>query len=149
MQDQTVTFDLRYLPREPSLGVKIYILFLLITLLIVVVRLTRIWLIVPPLKRNTRVDPRPYSQLLESSSKSLRRWISAVLLGYVFMFSIGVYEFCNRMIVDTRMGKLGILFAIQDYASALSSAIAVVLVAFAVWWHFQVRLEKLGARKSD
>ena len=57
MFQETATWDLRYINREPSMSMKLYILFLLFCCIVTSVELFKAWRVAPPFKLSPSQQP--------------------------------------------------------------------------------------------
>src|SRR5258708_11899720 len=125
MPQESVTFDVRHLIREPSTGFRLYLLFLFVVCVMTTVKLIRVWVAAPPFRRRPQAKSPEYFGLLRSSSRSLKQWIGCVFLSYGILFSTSLYDVCNNLLDEDRVSSAAVLFVIRDYASRLSMALVV------------------------
>jgi hypothetical protein len=149
MPQESVTFDVRHLIREPSTGFRLYVLFLFVVCLMTSVKLIRVWVVVPPFRRRPKAKSPEYFRLLRSSSRSLKQWIGCVFLSYGILFSTSLYDVCNNLLDEDRVGNAAVVLVIRDYASGLSMALVVVTFAFLARWHLLKRIESLEVDVSN
>jgi hypothetical protein len=128
---------------EPSNGLMIYILFLFLVCIVTSVKLVRVWRAAPPFRLSRQASSPAYLELLETSSRSLKQWIGSTFLGWGIFASISLTDVCSRLLDDKKIGSFVILFVIQDYSTALTMALLVVLFLFLVQWHMLKRIEHL------
>src|SRR5262250_1404156 len=95
MTQQSVAIDYQNLIREPTIGFKLYVLFLIIVCIVTCMKLIKVWVTVPPFKASSKRSSPEYSALLRRSSSSLKRWIGSVILSYTLLFSTSVYDVCR------------------------------------------------------
>jgi hypothetical protein len=141
---ETIKIDYQNLIREPTLGFKLYVFFLLFVCVVTCVKLIRIWIAVPPFRTSLKTPAPEYIAQLRRSSRSLKQWISCVALSYGLLFSTSVYGVCRDVLNDNRAGGAALLFVIEDYAAALSVALLVITLAFLARWHIERRMQRLG-----
>jgi hypothetical protein len=143
MLQESATWDLRRMTREPSTGMMIYVLFLFLVCIVTSVKLVRVWRAAPPFRLSRQASSPAYLALLETSSSSLKQWIGSTFLGWGIVASISLTDVCSRLLDDKRIGSSVILFVIQDFSTALTMALLVVLFLFLVRWHMLKRIEHL------
>lgn len=143
MLQESGTWDLRYVDREPSNILKIYILFLLVVCIVTSVRLIRVWRAAPPFGLSRQAGNPAYLRLLHASSTSLRQWIGATFLGWGIFASVSLHDFCNGLLAEKSTGHGVISFAIQEFSTTLTIALLVVLFLFLARWHMLERIERL------
>jgi len=143
MLQESVGWDPRYMTREPSTSLKIYMLFLFVACFVVAIKLIRIWRAAPPFRLSRQAGNPTYLQSLQASSTSLKQWIGCTFLGWGILFSISLHKVCDRLLDDESMGRFAILFAIQDFATTLTMALLVAVFLFLVRWHMLDRMERL------
>jgi len=122
---------------------KIYMLFLFAVCVVTSVKLIRVWRTAPPFRLSRRACSPAYLQLLETSGTSLKQWIGVTFLGWGIFASISVYDVCDRLLDDKRIGGFVILFVIQDFSTILTMALLVALFSFLARWHMLKRIEHL------
>lgn len=142
MVQEPVTWDLRSLTRTPSTSMEIYILFLFLVCIVTSVNLVRVWR-AAPFRLSRQAGSPAYLELLETSSSSLKQWIGSTFLGWGIFASISLTDVCRRLLDYKRIGSSVILFTIQDFSTALTMALLVVLFLFVVRWHMLKRIEHL------
>jgi len=81
--------------------------------------------------------------LLQASGTSLKHWIRCTFLVWGIFASISIYDVCDRLLDEKRVGSFVILFVVQDFSTALTMALLVVLFLFLVRWHMLERIEQL------
>ena len=129
--------------REPSSSFKTYMLFLLVVCVVTSIKLIRGWRAAPPFRLSRQANNPSYLQLLQASCASLKQWISFTFLGWGIFASLSLYDVGDRLLDDKRIGSFVILFVIEDFSSALSMALLVVLFLFLARWHMLRRIEHL------
>ncbi len=143
MLQESVGWDPQNLIREPSTSFKIYMLFLIVVCVVTIIKLIRVWRAAPPFRLSSQAKNPDYLKLLRTSSCSLSHWIRCTFLGWAILSSTAVYDVCRGMRNEKATGLGVILFVIQDFSTALSMALWVVLFVFLVRWHVSVRIECL------
>jgi len=139
----STSWDFRAMTTEPSAGFKMYLLFLLVVCVATCTKLVRVWRMAPPFRAVRQGGNPDYVTLLGSSAASLKRWISFTYLGWGIFASMSLYDLCNRLLDQKRVGDLLVVFLIRDFSTALTMALFVVLFAFSVRWHVCERIEHL------
>src|SRR5258708_28746757 len=125
MLQESATWDLRRMTREPSTGMMIYVLFLCLVCIVTRVKLVRVWRAAAPFRLSRQASSPAYLALLETSSSSLKQWIGSTFLGWGIVASISLTDVCSRLLDDKRIGSSVILFVIQDFSTALTMALLV------------------------
>jgi|SRR5271165_2390199 len=133
-------WDFRAMTVEPSTGLKLYVLFLLVVCVATSIKLVRLWRMAPPFRTERQRDNSAYQRLLQSSSASLKQWISFTYLGWGIFASISVCDLCNRLLDEKGVGSLLVVFLIRDFSTTLTMALLVALFAFLVRWHISRRI---------
>jgi len=129
--------------REPSTSFRTYVFFLLVVCVVTSIKLIRVWRAAPPFRLSRQASNPSYPQLLQASSASLKQWISFTFLGWGIFASISLYDVCDGLLDEKRIGSFVILFVIEDFSSAFSMALLVVLFLFLARWHMLRRIEHL------
>jgi len=140
---ESTTWDPRHIFRDPSTSFKTYVLFLLVVCVVASIKLIRVWHGAPPFRLSRQANSPSYPQLLQASSASLKQWISFTFLGWGIFASMSLYDVCDRLLDEKRIGSFVILFVIEDFSSAFSMALLVVLFLFLARWHMLRRIEHL------
>jgi hypothetical protein len=143
MLQESATWDLRHMTREPSTSTKIHMLFLLVVCIVTTVKLIRVWRTAPPFRLSQRAGNPEYLRLLQTSGTSLRQWICLTVLTWGVFASVSLYDFCSGLLMEKRMAREMFLFAIQDFSTTLTMTLLVVLFSFLVRWHLLKRIEYL------
>jgi hypothetical protein len=141
------TWDPRYINRPLSTSFKIYVFFLLTVCIVTIVQLLKAWRAAPPFRLSRQANNPAYLKMLEASRTRLKQWIFCTLLAWGILTSTSLYDVCNRLLGEKRIGSGEYLFVLEDYAAALTMALLVVLFAFLVRWHLVTRIEDLHTRK--
>lgn len=131
------TRDPRYITREPSTGLNLYLVFLLTVCIMTILQILKAWRAAPPFRLSRRVNNLTYLKMLEASRTRLKQWIFCTFLAWGILTSISLYDVCSRL------GSGEFLFVLEDYATTLTMALLVILFAFLVRWHLVTRIEYL------
>ena len=70
MLQESTTWNLRHMIREPSTSFKTYVLFLLVVCVVTSIKLIRVWRAAPPFRLSRQASNPSYPQLLQASSAS-------------------------------------------------------------------------------
>ena len=143
MLQETVTWDPQNMIVEPSIGQKIYVLFLVVVCVVTIVKLIRIWRVALPLRLSTQANNPSYLKLLRSTHGSLSYWMWCMFLGWGILSFTALYDFCNGMLNEKVTGRMVILLEIRELSTSLAMALWVVLFVFLVRWHVSNRIERL------
>lgn len=144
MLQETTTWDLRTVYSEPSAGFKLYALFVLLTFVVGITKLLRIWWAAPPFRPRPKGDVCKHMQMLKASSSSLGRWIGLTFLAWGILVSVSLRGVCYGLTAERTIGIDSILFVISDSAPALSAALFAVLFLYLSRWYVVKRMERLG-----
>jgi hypothetical protein len=143
MLQESTGWDPRYIYREPSTSLKIYVLFLFVVCIVASVKLVQVWRPAPPFRLSQKAGSAAYLHSLETSYTSLGQWIGFTFLGWGIFASVSIYDVCNRIFNSERIGSFAILFIIQDFSTTLTMALLVVLFMYLVRWHMLKRIARL------
>jgi len=127
---------------EPSGILKAYIFFLLTVCVVAIVKLVRSWRLVPPFRSATH---EANLTRLRMTIESLRYWRGMTYQGWGLFASIGLYQLCNRLLDQRRVGDLLVVFLIREFSTALTMALLVALFLYLVQWYLYRRAEKLAS----
>jgi hypothetical protein len=136
-------WDPQYIYREPSTGLKLYVLFLLVGCVVTSVELFKAWRAAPPFRISRQVSNATYLNGLETSRTRLKQWIFFTILVWGILTSTSIYDVCNRLLAEKKIGSAAVLLVLQDYATTLTMALLVILFAFLVRWHLVSRINYL------
>lgn len=143
MLQESTTWDLHRMIREPSISIDVYMLFLFTIGVITSRKLIRIWKIALPFRPPDSVDVPNYLQILKTSTSSLTQWINLTFLCWGIFAAESLYKVCDRLLDENRIGKLVVLFIIEDFSAAFTMTLLVVLFVFVARWHVLKRIENL------
>lgn len=143
MFQETATWDLRYINREPSMSMKFYLLFLLFSCIVTTVEFFKAWRVAPPFKLSRQARNRSYVKMLEASRTRLKHWILCIFLAMGILTSLNISDACNLLLAEKTMGLGVVLFVLRDYGAEVTMGFLVVLFAFLVRWLFVARIERL------
>jgi hypothetical protein len=116
-------------------------LFLLVVCIVTSIKLVRLWRMAPPFRAQRQRDNSAYLSLLQSSAASLKQWISFTYLGWGIFASISLYNLCNQLLDDKRVGGLMVVFLVREFSTTLTMALLVALFAFLAQWHMSRRIQ--------
>src|SRR5258708_18186486 len=143
MVQASVGWDPQNLILEPSHSLRIYMLFLIVVCVATIIKLIRVWRGAPPFRLSSQAKNLDYLQLLRISSHSLSHWIGCTFLAWAILSSTVVYDVCRGLQNEKATGLAVILFLFQDFSSALSITLWVVLFVFLARWHVSGRIARL------
>ena len=146
---ESVEIDPSTLIREPSMGLKVYVWFLLFVCLVTTIKLIRIWRGAAPFRLSRQRNHAAYLQVLRTSCKSLAQWIGCTFLGWGILASHTLYNLCRGMLNEKVTGRLVILFAVEDFATSLTMALWVVSFAYLARWHMITRIRRLESWRCE
>src|SRR5215469_523149 len=135
MLQETSTWDLRSLSPPFLPGGGLYLLFLFAACLSATAKLVKLWRAAPPFRLERQEKNPAYLQMLEVTSGSLRQWTICTFLAWGLLASVGLYDFCNRLLGENAVRRFEILFAIEGFSTALTMALLMMLFLFLLRWH--------------
>jgi len=144
LQESTsTTWDLRTIGPEPSIGLKIYLLFLLGVCIVSIIKLVRVWRLAPPFRASRHRDNPAYPSLLRSLVASLRQWVSCTFLGWGIFASIRLSDVCGGLLYEKSVGSLFVVYLVREFSTSLTLTLLVVLLPFLIQWYVSRRMEYL------
>jgi hypothetical protein len=143
MFQETGTWDLRYINREPSISMKLYVFLLLFICIVTGVKLFRTWRAAPPFRLSRQASNPSYLKMLQASKTQLAQWILCIFLALGIRTSLNLSDVCNLMLGKTA-GSGVIPIVLRDYSAELTMSFFVALFAFLVRWHCLTRIERLS-----
>lgn len=144
MLQETTTWDLNRMIRGPSVGMRAYMLVLFIICAVTSIKLIRVWRVSPPFRLSRLANRPEYLQLLQASTRSLTQWIGLTFLSWGIFASVSLYDICDGLLNEKRIGSFIVLIIIEDFSSAFSMSLLLVLFLFVVRWHMLKRTELLN-----
>ena len=147
MLQETSTWDLRSLSPPVPPGFGLYLLFLFAACLSATAKLVKLWRAAPPFRLERQEKNPAYVHMLEVTSSSLRHWTTCTFLGWGILASVGLNDFCNRLLSEKASRRFEILFAIKGFSTVLTMALLTVLFLFLLRWHILRRMEWLRQAK--
>src|SRR5258708_5809317 len=141
---ETTTWDLRTVCYTPSTSTKVYLLFILLTFVVAIAKLLRIWWAAPPFRPRPKGDLSKHVQMLRASTSSLGRWIGLTFLAWGILASRNLVDAYYGLAAEKIRWTGSTLFAISESASALNAALFAVLFLYLSRWYIVRRMERLG-----
>ncbi len=142
-ESATTAWDLRNMVAEPSASERLYLLYLLVVSVVTAAKIARVWRSALPFALSRLKPTTGYLRLLESSACSLIQWLGLTFLVWALSSSLKVYNLCNRMLDESRVGDLVVVFLAREFSTILSLTLLICLFVFLARWHFLNRLAKL------
>jgi hypothetical protein len=139
----SIGWDPIQIHRDPEPLVKIFVLLSVVALIIVLVRLIRIWIQAPPLKLSRQANNRGFTDSLRVDRDSIRHWLGLMLLGWGFVACTQVTGTCNLLLNQMSVNSTALVFALRDISTSLSLGLFVALCLFLAQWHLNTRLQQL------
>ncbi len=143
-QDETVGWNPIFIWRPVPVVTKIYVLFMLATLIVGGVKLIRLWIAVPPFRFSQQMNRPDYSRQLQRSSNSLAQWMGCTLLVSGLWACLATTCMCERLL-EAHAGMSALLYSLRDISEGLSFGVVVALALFLIRWHVLNRIDKLTA----
>jgi len=143
-ESSSPAWDPRAMHSVPTAIFKTYLLFLLTVSVVAFVKMMLVWRIAPPFRTARQEGGPAYLALLKSTVDSLRYWRSLTYQGWGIFASISLYELCNRLLDDRRVGDLLVVYLIREFSTTFTMALLVALLVFLLQWNLHRRVEKLG-----
>lgn len=143
VQDEMVGWDPVHMWRPVPTITRIYVLFVLVTLIVGCAKLMRLWIAVPPFRLSRQANRPDYFHHLQRSCNSLKQWMACTLLVSGLSAGISTTGMCERLL-ETRAGINALLFSLRDISVGLSFGVVVALVLFLMRWHVLKRMESLS-----
>jgi hypothetical protein len=145
MFQESTTWDLRTIEGEPSLAMKLYIVFILVAGIVLCVELFKAWRKWWPFDHAPLSDNSRHIRMLETSRTRLKLWSQCAFLSFAILTSIQITSVCKGSTTSTNTPWWVMLSPIGESATNLTMALLVVFFAFLVRWHFLSRIEQLRA----
>jgi hypothetical protein len=133
-----------HLIREPSLSFKLYVFFLIAACVVASIRLIKVWRIAPPFKHSRQANNPVLLGMLQALIDSLKQWIWCTIFVTLILVVTGLHGVCAALLNEGVPARAGILFAIEDFSTALSMALLVVLFLFLTRWHLLTRIKQIS-----
>lgn len=129
--------------RELWIGYKIYIWFLLATVVWAARRMLRVWYRVPPFLVRPQQSREPgYLKLLELSTTSFARWTGLVVLGWVVIAATEVSRTSFDLQREVAIGAADFISPVGDLSASLCAGLWVVLFLYLARWYLDNRIER-------
>src|SRR5262249_34513758 len=136
LQNSTATsWDLQTISYEPSVKVKLCLLFLLAACVMTSIKLARLWIAAPPFYLNRQVGNPAYLNRLESSKNSLTQWATLTLVVSGLFVTARLYDACVGLSYQKTFGIALLIYVIGDTLSGLILCFVVVLFILLMRWH--------------
>ena len=142
-ESSSSTWDPRTIVGEPSGILEAYIFFLLAVCVVTIVKLVLAWRAVPPFRLAAHKGSPPAMVRLRSSIKSFRYWRGLTYQVWGTFASLSLYELCDRLLDQRRVGDLLVVFLIREFSTTLTLVLLVALFLYFAQWHLYKLVEKL------
>ena len=142
-ESSSTAWDPRAMHSVPSAIFKIYLLFLMTVSVVAFFKMMLVWRTAPPFRTARQKDDPKYLPLLKSTVQSFSYWKSLTYLGWWIFASISLYQLCNRLLDDRRVGDLLVVFLLREFSTTFTMALLVALLVHLLQWNLQKRIEKL------
>ncbi len=144
-----ISLGYQHIWREPGVAPHLYLLFLLVTGVVGIVKLLIVWWAAPPF-RLSRVKDRPaFLHKLAATAASIQRWVGATFFSWGLLVSFNVVDVGQRILEQREPWGASILIVIMNYSEALSAALLAALLLYLIRWHILKRIEYLRKRGVD
>ena len=145
LQDESsIGWDPLSIPRPLSPVLRVYALFLLVTVIVVMAKLVTLWIAAPPFRLSLQANNPEYLQRLRTVRVSVKQWMVCTLLVWGFVASVDLFQVSSRLLAAKMRGAVLILFAIRDFSVGPEMAFLVALFLFLAQWHLLNRIESIG-----
>jgi hypothetical protein len=129
--------------RELWIGYKIYVWFLIVTVVWTTYKMLTVWYRVPPFLVRLQQSKDPgYLRLLEHSTRSFARWSGLVFLGWVVVAATAVSRTSIDLHREVAIGAADFLSPVGGLSASLCAALWVVLFLYLARWHLLNRIER-------
>jgi hypothetical protein len=149
MPQGQATWDYRNMVWEPSVGFRLYTLFLVIVCITAAGKLFKVWRAAPPFRLHFKASCATYIRDLKTCSSSLQQWIGLTFLGWGIFSSLELIDISSHFLEQGIVRGAGVLLLMANYATALSMALFVVLFLYISRWHMIKRIEWLQKRLAE
>jgi hypothetical protein len=142
------TWDYSTMITEPSLALKLYVLFVLLSLLVTAANLIRCWLVLPPFRHKTPKSNSsgPAVSTLRRTALSLRRWLSLNLLAWALVTCSGLLTALRGLAAQKTVGTSLLIWLLYDLLQPLPLFLGVATALYLVRWHILWRVECAESR---
>jgi hypothetical protein len=137
------TWDLRDMTREPSIGFRLYVLFVLVAWVAAIIKLVRIWRPAPPFRLSRQLDSPQYLRTLQTTSIGLQQWIGFTFLLWGLLACVSASSTCFRLYSEKVNTAIEILSATTNCVAALNMALFTVAFFYLMRSHVVKRIESL------
>ncbi len=148
MQDQ-VQWDLRSMLCHTSVVDQVLVFFLLAVLVVVGLKLFRVWRMVKPFSRRLPESAVNYLELLKLTVRSLARWIQFSFLFGGFCVWIVLVKILEKWALGPKPGHLIDWCEFQQISGGVGLMLLVTTIAFLARWHLEKRLQGRSDTFSD
>jgi len=143
-QSAATSWDLRTICYSgPSIKLKLYLLFLLVACIVTIFKLVRLWIGAPPFQLSRQVGNPVYLHRLDCTRNSLKQWMALTLVIWGISTSVSVYDVCNSLLLQKTYGNALPIYILEDFSTALTLCLVVLLFILLVRWYVMKRMEQL------
>jgi hypothetical protein len=141
MQEDVVQWDIRTMLCRTSVADQVLVFFLLAVLVVVGVKLFRVWKIVKPFSQRLPEKTAEYFNLLKLTTRSLIRWIQFSLLFGGFCIWIVAAKIVQRWFLNPKPGHIIGWCEFQQISGGVGLIMLVTTVTFLAQWYLEKRLQ--------
>jgi len=145
MQQPEVMWDYTQMIREPSLAVKLYVLFVFGSSLVAAVKLIRSWIILPPFRRAAPESLVDILSAFDRPALSLRRWMNLNALAWGLVTCYGLLTALQGLSSQRLTGPSLLAWLAFDLLQPLPLFLWAVTILFLLRWHLLWRAERISA----
>ncbi len=146
LQEDTIGWNLESVNYHPPFVTRIYFLYLLVAMIVVTVKIMRLWIAVPPFRLARPAQPSDYLHKLHISVSSVNQWIVCTLLACGTFIVITTHRVSLQLAEQHLPGSSLFLFGLGDVTGGATVGLEAAMAFFLARWHILKRIEFLGAR---
>jgi hypothetical protein len=145
IQDQpTTSWDISQTTHAPPITSKLYILYLLVTCVVVAVKLAGAWNQAARLRASEQQLRTVRIQRILAQITSLKRWMWLTVLGCALCLSVDIVSDLNRFLTyhSDLEHPSSALFLLSDYFAVFTMALFVITFVYLVRWHLSFLVKR-------
>jgi hypothetical protein len=143
LQETPTQWNMDSVDRFPPPDEKFFVLAIVVVIIAVTVKLVRVWLLAPPLRRTLPSNPPKYRRRLELSVSALLQWLWLPLFFWLFISTHRLYDLFGGLESTKFIPISATMGDLRDLARYFSFALSATAYAFLVRWNLITRLTRL------
>jgi hypothetical protein len=132
---------------EPILAVKLYVLFVLVSLAVAITQLARNWIFLFPFRHMQPESARRAAVVFPRQALSLRRWMILNILAWATVTVAGLINLFRGVWVSRTVGTQVTALGLEQVLQPSDLFLLTLIILYVVRWHILWRAERLDCQQ--